>query len=345
MGVLLAFIPVHYAEVDVRWVPGTEDAERQRVSEQLSLQQLRSEDDGETWVCILHDDSPANVRAILSHPAIASTALLDAETLAPTERQEASALYWLGLTYPGLRPLRLARPLGLIPLFLFCLLVWLCASRAGRRWLLARVPEASPMSVGMFRIALALTLVPVVHRTVPSSVVLPYIWSPRDLCFGLLVLFGAGCMARLAWVVFLAVFTAANWGNVPAHDFNLPLKALWLMAFVPWDDGLSVRALVRRLRGLPLPNRASQRYGLATWIPIFMVGFAYLAAAFAKMDETGLRWITDGAVRYFMVVDAPNAPDPWAARSRATSGWPWRSRAPPWSRRFSSCRPPCGPGP
>ena len=80
------------------------------------------------------------------------------------------------------------------------------------------------------------------------------------------------------------------------------------MAFVPWGDALSVDQLFRRISRRPSNHSPGQRYGLATWIPIFMLGLAYFAAAFAKLDETGLRWITEGAVRYFMVVDAPNAP-------------------------------------
>lgn len=57
-----------------------------------------------------------------------------------------------------------------------------------------------------------------------------------------------------------------------------------------------------------MPSTARRLYGLATWIPVTMMGMAYLAAAFAKFDETGIRWITDGVVRYFFVIDAPNAP-------------------------------------
>ena len=308
VGVLLTVIPVQYAEVNLHWRADAPAATREAIAGRHSLQFVRLEDDADVWMCVLNDESPGNLRALLNEPAIVRVDFIDAETLQPTERPTVSMLYLLQLRHPDLPLARLVRPLGAAPLFLWSLLLSLCATAAGRRWLAARVPVASPLSMGLFRIALALALAPMVHRTVPPAATLPYLASPRDACFMLLVLFGTGALARLSWVAFLIVFTAVNWDNVAAHDFNLPLKALWLMVFVPWGDALSVDRLFLRATGRVTAYPDSQRYGLATWIPVFMVGFAYLSAAFAKLDETGLRWITDGAVRYFMVVDAPNAP-------------------------------------
>jgi hypothetical protein len=66
----------------------------------------------------------------------------------------------------------------------------------------------------------------------------------------------------------------------------------------------------RRVFGRVAPPR-SRMYGLGAWIPILMLGLAYAAAAFAKIDEIGLRWITGGAVRYVFLVDGHSAPVPW----------------------------------
>ena len=308
VGVLLAVIPVQYAEVNLHWRADTPAAIRDAIADRHSLQFVRLEDDADVWMCVLNDESPGNVRAILNEPAIQRVDFIDNQTLQPTERPTVSMLYLQQLQHPDLPLVRIVRPLAAAPLFLWLLLLSLCATANGRRWLKARVPVASPLSMGLFRIALAFALAPMVHRTVPPTVTLPYLASPRDVCFLLLALFGVGAFARLSWVAFLIVFTAANWDNLPAHDFNLPLKALWLLVFVPWGDALSVDRLFLRAIGRITVYPDSQRYGLATWIPVFMVGFAYLSAAFAKLDETGLRWITEGSVRYFMVVDAPNAP-------------------------------------
>ena len=86
-------------------------------------------------MCILHDESSDNVRALLSEPSIARTEFLDPATLQPTERQTVSALYWLSLQHPDLRLLRLIRPLGAAPLFVWLLLFSLCVTADGRRWL------------------------------------------------------------------------------------------------------------------------------------------------------------------------------------------------------------------
>lgn len=142
------------------------------------------------------------------------------------------------------------------------------------------------------------------------------IWIHRAM-LGATVVFAIGICTRLAVVTVAALTTLHTLvllQRQSAHDWGLPVVALWLLALVPWGDALSVDAEWRRFRGAPPLRRTPAEYGLAVWIPGFALGVAWLAAAFAKMDSGGLAWITDGAVRYHFVTDANQAPGDWGLR-------------------------------
>ena len=47
------------------------------------------------------------------------------------------------------------------------------------------------------------------------------------------------------------------------------------------------------------------------WIPGFMLGLAFASAAYAKLTDGGLAWITSGAVKYHFIDDAATAPLTW----------------------------------
>lgn len=196
---------------------------------------------------------------------------------------------------------RVVRDTGLIPGFFLCLLITLACLREGRAWLLARVPVVSAPALGLFRIALAASLALLVRDVDPAF---------QPTCFALLLLFALGIAARVSFALFVGTFTRAHVGHVGNHAIALPLKTLWVMIVVPWGAGLSVDAMLWRRFGRPAAPR-SRAYGLAVWIPIAMVGLAYAAAAFAKMDDVGPRWITGGAVKYFFLVDGRSAPVGW----------------------------------
>src|SRR5262245_33248331 len=297
-GVLISLVPVSYAQVNVIWSTKASHADIEQAAMKLGLVFLRDDDDAVVQYLVA-DESTTSIKRLLSYPLITSVTLIDTKALTLTERRRTTFVRWLDLRYRGkIRVARLIRAPGLAPLFLFVLLVSLLATRRGRTWLVSRLPIASSESVGAFRIVTAIVLVPVVLHSVPEP----------TLLLALLFLFGIGAATRFAWVAFVVVFTAVHWGRVGDHDYSLPLKTMWLLCVVPWGDSLSVDQLVRHIARRPKPRQMGQLYGLATWIPMFMLGYAYLAAAFAKMDETGLRWITDGCVRYFFVVDGAHAP-------------------------------------
>jgi hypothetical protein len=142
------------------------------------------------------------------------------------------------------------------------------------------------------------------------------IWIHRAM-LGAVLVFALGLCTRLA-VLGVAALTTLHTlvllQRQSAHDWGLPVVALWLLALVPWGDALSVDAAWRRFRGNPPLMRSPAEYGLAVWIPGVALGVAWLAAAFAKMDSGGLAWITGGAVRYHFVTDANQAPGDWGLR-------------------------------
>jgi hypothetical protein len=124
----------------------------------------------------------------------------------------------------------------------------------------------------------------------------------------LLVAFAIGLIARPAYIAFLAVLTAhvlVVLQHKSAHDWGLPLVTLWGLAIVPWDEGFGIDSL---RRGAP---PSSRDYGVATWFPGLMIGLAFLAAAYAKLDSSGLEWITGGAVKYHFIEDSRQAPTTW----------------------------------
>ena len=205
-------------------------------------------------------------------------------------------------------------------------------------WLLAAIPRLSASTVGVVRMALATGLVWALMYTGPVEPGFPLAlqrdagplanWSwlhalaahdratlwIHGALIGAVAVFGAGLFSRAAVVAVAALTllqTLVLLQRQSTHDWGLPLATLFLLTIVPWGDGLSVDAAWRRYRGRPEPVRVAAEYGLAVWIPGFAMGVAFLAAAFAKLDSSGLAWITGGAARYHFVTDAGQARVDW----------------------------------
>jgi hypothetical protein len=218
--------------------------------------------------------------------------------------------------------------------------VWGLLRRDAMTRLLSGVPSLSATAVAVFRIALALALMAALVRS-PAEPGLPgglhresgaladwdvihalaahpsaAVWIHRALRIAVLM-FGLGLLSRVASVAVASLATVHTMillQRQSAHDWGLPVVTLWLLTIVPWGDALSLDAFVRRARGLPPPARHPAQYGLAVWIPGLTLGVAYLAAAFAKLDSSGLAWVTGGAVQYHFIDDARQAPVDWGLR-------------------------------
>ena len=216
--------------------------------------------------------------------------------------------------------------------------------RALGAWLASRIPPVSATALGAFRLVFgAAMLLALLRETAPD--VIPYeaqrasSWLARqDLIRQLaatpdassqtrfiaslaLTLFAAGVWPRLALLVAasaLTIFVGIGLNQKAMHDWGVPLMTLWTLTLVPWHDSPGVQTVLARWRGRPpVPVSQSVR-GLALWLPSLTLGVAFAAAAFAKLDTSGLAWITGGAVRFHFLQDAHQAPVDWGLRVAAS---------------------------
>jgi hypothetical protein len=128
-------------------------------------------------------------------------------------------------------------------------------------------------------------------------------------------LFVAGVVTPLSYACFVAGFLL--WASIltlttSAHAVASIAIAMICLLAARWGDGLSVDALVRRLRrGHPWEATRSQRYGYAIWIPRLVLGVTFLAAAWSKVRGGGPDWVLNGTVKYHFATDFAHAMVPW----------------------------------
>lgn len=286
---------VSFAQVDARWDSSVPDEARAAAAKRHSMYFLRS-DDG-TWQYALADTSRENVAALLKLQSV-EIGLVDRVSGALTGIRQVSVSEWIAIRH-GVDLTSVMVPASIAPLALFCLFLGLLLHPDGRTWLLQRVPEASPVAMGLYRAACAGALIVALSsRRSPAA----ELWFEG----GLLLCFGLGVLPRLSLALFIATFASLN--DVGDHDVNLPFKIWCLLLVVPWGDAPGLVSLWRRDPHAALRPTTSRWYGLAFWIPMFALGTAYLAGAHAKFATVGLEWITGGALRYFVAIDGPSAP-------------------------------------
>ena len=212
--------------------------------------------------------------------------------------------------------------------------------RALGGWLAARIPPLSATALGGFRLAFGVAMLLAVLRETPPDVI-PYeaqrasswlarqdlirqlaatpeagVWT-RHVASLALVVFAAGAWPRLALVVAasaLTLFIGIGLNQKAMHDWGVPLITLWALTFVPWRDSAGLQTAVARWRGRAIAPVAASVRGLAVWLPGLTLGLAFAAAAFAKLDTSGIAWITGGAVRFHFLQDAHQAPVEWGLR-------------------------------
>jgi hypothetical protein len=269
-------------------------------------------------------------------PASGSTRLVPVDT-------------WAGEQFPAVRDVyrhHLAILVSPSRLPLLALLVAVLAASAASyprvlgTWLAARVPPLSAFALGMFRFAFgAAMLLAVIRETPPDAMPVEAqraaswlarqsvirqlaatpgaaVWLQHCASAGLAA-FALGLWSRTALAlaaVSLTLFMGVVLNHKGLHDWGVPLLTLWMLVLVPWHDSFGLQSVVARRRGVvPVPVSPRAR-GLALWLPSVTLGVAYAAAAFAKLDTSGLAWITGGAVRFHFLQDAPQAPVEWGLR-------------------------------
>ena len=126
------------------------------------------------------------------------------------------------------------------------------------------------------------------------------------------LLFVAGIWTRVSFAAFVVGFLA--WVSVytvetSMHTISALSLAVVCLSVAPWGDGASVDAWWRRRRGAAIPA-AGRRYGYAIWVPGFVFGLTFLAAAWAKVGG-GPAWILNGTVKYHFLADLDHALVQW----------------------------------
>lgn len=253
---------------------------------------------------------------------------------------------WAAAQFPGARDLYRARFAGAATparasLVALALTLFVAAALSFPRrlgaWLARRVPPMSARALGLYRLALGVAML-AAWRTIDPPDVVPWdlhrssewfarlglvrslaaspgtpelLWQGASVA---LLGFAAGVWSRLSLIVAASLMTllvGVLLTMKAMHDWGIPVVTLWVLVMVPWRDSVGVQTAVAAWRGRPVRDVAPEQRGLAVWLPGLTVGLAFAAAAFAKLDTSGLAWMTGGAVRYHFIEDAARAPVDW----------------------------------
>jgi hypothetical protein len=323
--------------IRIRWAPSVDADERVARESSFRLRRGAPHSD-RTWSYDLLDASRDNIRALITDPAVEDTDGVDRRefriaipSVTIAERLTAEFAVLERMAGPGFRDW--VSPANAWPAALAA--AWLIGlSRPSvRAAVFSGIPALSPVGLGLFRIVLGLALLIIL----PDALGLPAAPLPRALhraadwfadwewvhrlamnsdtsslivavAMAALAFFAAGVLPRVMYLIALAAITAVVFvllQHRSAHDWGLPLVALWGLVLVPWDAGLTLVPF-RHERGEDTP-----RHGYAVWFPGAVLGLGLLAAAYAKLDTSGLEWVTGGAVKYHFIEDFGQAPTAW----------------------------------
>jgi hypothetical protein len=203
-------------------------------------------------------------------------------------------------------------------------------------WIERGIPTASPAAAGVFRIVfvacvLAIAVLePASQRPIPPDAAeaggpygLAVQWmaaSPSSLRLvdGTLWVSGALAIAGLATRIAFAVCAGAFvlWASAftthtTLHTVSALQVTLICLTAAPWGDAWSLDAWIRRRRTGAAPEYLrDRRHGFCVWVPAFVLGVAYLAAAWAKVGH-GPDWILNGTVRQHFLTDLDHAWTSW----------------------------------
>jgi hypothetical protein len=292
----------------------------------------------------LRDTSEANRRALVTAPEIAGVAGLDGRTfelssllpraawragIVPAPEPMAAALEMLGLTCAIVGGLAL-----LLPASIRASIRRRCA--AALEWVQRGIPSATPQAAAAFRMVFGACVVlfvnheparldhlgafPLAQSQGLYGAVVAWLATHPGLVLALRpillttgVLFTAGIATRLTFACFTAalllwacVFTL----NISAHAIAALQIALIALLASRWGDAWSVDAVWRGWRGRPLNSEPAKVYGYSVWLPGFVFGVAFAAAAWSKLHE-GPDWILNGTVKYHFVSDLEYAWVTW----------------------------------
>ena len=168
------------------------------------------------------------------------------------------------------------------------------------------VPDITAEAAGAFRVCFGLCLLAIVAPVQFSGDP-----SVKVATIAALVLFTLGVWTKVSYAASVLGITFYTVATRRGHDWIMPMLTLWALLPARWGDGLSVDVVLRTWRGAHAPGLRGKTYGFAVWLPGLTLGIALAAAAFAKLQRSGLDWATTGAVRFHFVEDAIFAPVDW----------------------------------
>ena len=319
--------------VNVRWAASVNESSRRELEAQYALKLLQP-NSGRTFVYRLGNTSRDNIRALVQDARVEDTHGIDRARFSVPAPRVTLARRYLDEHEDAAEAVGAAVSWTNALLVLVALVAWRAARHPRVLAFVSRgIPPMSSAALGLYRVALGAALIAVVlkYNDLPDT---PF---PRELHRGhdwfanwdwvhalasrpdlaswttpiavaLLLAFALGVFARPAYIAFLVMLTVhvlVVLQHKSAHDWGLPLVTLWGLAVVRWSDA----PRIDRLRGSEAAR--ARDHGFAAWFPGLMIGLAFFAAAYAKLDSSGLDWVAGGAVKYHFIEDSRQAPTAW----------------------------------
>ncbi len=299
--------PASPNHINVRWTNGTDEEARVTAESELGLY-AGTQQEGQTWKYVVTATDTISLQDIVSHPLAEDTHGIDrtkftlVDNAIQTAKESKGTSLFIFAVIAGL--------LGCLPT------ARLVGSMLGNCLppLSLEATELMRLTVGVL-LAMAVWMtsfspdlvVPVnVHRTtdwLADWELIGVLASSPNAIHTLqiaatlgLVLFATGLFlprqVLVCTAVVLTMLVLAKLRHGSSHDWGLPLLAVWVLTPVPWNQLKNVDPRVR---------------GYAAWVPGFLLGLSFSAAAIAKLRESGFSWITTGAIRYHFIEDAEGA--------------------------------------
>jgi hypothetical protein len=306
--------------------------------------------DGSTWSYVPRVTTPDLLRQIITHPAVGDTAGIDRPALRIASNSPLTPRRGGLVTAPAAaRAVKgAAYAAALAGVLLLMVTGWRAIRDSGhrisaasvRRGLSYGVPVASAHAAAAFRVAFMACALWIVAsdpaqgrldavaieeatgirgatvRWLAANPAVADAIDPALYAAGALVLLGGGGSGALvAFVVAFYLWSSVLTLTTSHHTLVALQAALIGLIGARWSDAWSIDAWIRKRT----PGPADRRYGFAIWLPGFVLGIGFLAAAWSKLDG-GIDWVLNGTVRYHFVSDLDHAWVTWGPRIASLPG-------------------------
>ena len=128
---------------------------------------------------------------------------------------------------------------------------------------------------------------------------------------GLLVLFIAGAMTRIAYALLVVALWFVAFLTNEGHFYTPLLSAVSATVIAPWGDHWSIDSLLRRGRSEEPVDAATPFYGYAIWLLGLVIGLTYMNAGLSKLVLTNGAWLWETGARNGLIQDMRYAVTDW----------------------------------